>query len=377
MAARRVPLVAILVLLAGLVIVPVAGAATAVKASVRVEAAPYEVAPATTVRVSPTAVLTDSEGNVYKPGHASALGALAAGATLRGFGWEAAYGGDFVVNIGGFASLADFSNGWIYAVNGAGYPVVDVGAMSFKLRAGDRVVFAQYPDGTFTRSTKLLVVALEKRAYLPGEAVTMTVLGDDLTKVNSAADALRFKQVDGSGNPDPNKIETPDQFAPVADATLHVGTATYTTDAEGEVSFPATATPPYPLGNGGHAVWAEKAMDDTWTYVRSPRSLINVGPAPELSDVSANASFTRGVGRLTVHYTLSKAAMVRLVAKNGAGKVVYSSSKARTAGAGTTVWSGRNNTGAWVAAGTYDCTLSAKDAWGRTSASVPLTVKVK
>lgn len=377
MATRRILMATVLVLLSGLALAPAAGAATPVKATVRVEAAPYEVAPATKVSVSPSAVLTDSEGNVYRPGHASALGALAGAAKARGFGWEAGYGGDFIVNIGGFTSLPDFSNGWIYAVNGAGYPPVDVGAMSFKLRAGDKVVFAQYPDGTFTVGTKLLIVRFEKRAYLPGEAITMTVVGDDLAKVNSAADAIRFGQVDGQGNPDPTKIETSTQFAPIDGATLHIGVDTYTTDAQGEVTIPAAPQPPYALTGGTYTVWAEKAMDSTWAYVRSARSQINIGLAPQLSSVKANASFTRGVGRLTVRYVLSKGATVRLVVKNGSGKVVYTRSKAHAAGSGTTTWAGKTTGGHRVPAGTYSCTLGATDRWGRTSGVVAFNVKVR
>jgi hypothetical protein len=377
MAPRTILMATVFVLLAGLALVPAAGAATSVKATVRVEAAPYEVAPATSVSVSPSAVLTDSAGNVYKPGHASALGALASAAKARGFSWEAASAGDFITNIAGFTSLPDYSNGWVYAVNGAGYPPVDVSAKAFRLRTGDKVVFAQYPDGTFTVGTKLLVVRFEKRAYLPGEGITITVVGDDLAKVNSNADAIRFGQVDGQGNPDPSKIETSTEFAPVAGATLHVGVDTYTTDAQGEVTVPAAPQPPYALTGGTYTVWAEKVMDSTWAYVRSPRSQINIGLAPQLSSVKANASFTRGPGRLTVRYVLSKGATVRLVVKNGSGKVVYSSSKAHPPGSGTTTWSGKTNSGRWVPAGTYGCTLRATDRWGRTSGVVSFNVRVR
>ncbi len=64
--------------------------------------------------------------------------ALAAAGDARGFSFEAAYGGDFITIIAGFGALPDYSQGWIYAVNGAGYPVVDVGAYSFRLQKGDR-----------------------------------------------------------------------------------------------------------------------------------------------------------------------------------------------------------------------------------------------
>ena len=370
MATRTVLMAAILVLLAGLALAPAARAATTVTATVRVEAAPYEVAPTTNVTVSPSGVFTDSLGNVYKPGHASALGALAGAAKARGLSWEAGYGGDFIVNIGGFTSLPDFSQGWIYAVNGAGYPVPALtdSAIAFKLRAGDKVLFAQYPDGTFTVGTKLLVVRFEKRGYLPGEAITITVLGDDLAKVNSAADATRF----GSGN-----IETPAQFAPVDGATVHIGVDTYVTDAQGKAKVPAASQPPFALTGGTYTVWAEKAMDSSFAYVRSPRSQIDIGFAPELSSVKTNASFTRGVGRLTVRYTLSKGATVRLVVKNSSGKVVYTNSSTHMTGPGITTWSGKTKSGSLVSAGTYSCTLAATDRWGRTSAEVPFTVEVK
>ena len=119
------------------------------KAQVRVEASAYPIASPTSLIFDWTKTFYDTAGNPYHPGHASALGALAAAARAKGFSWEATSGGNFVTEIGGFSSLADGSYGWIFAVNGAGWPVFEDSALAFNLKAGDSVLFTQMPDWTW------------------------------------------------------------------------------------------------------------------------------------------------------------------------------------------------------------------------------------
>ena len=252
----------LLVVVASIVAACLAPAAWAVNASVRVEASSETVAPKTTVTVGTAPTFYDSSGNPYVTKKPNALAALAAAADTRDFTWEAAYAGSFVTNIGGFTSLPDYSEGWTYSVNGAGYPIVDVAAIDFSLAKGDRILWAQDPDATFTLGSVALVVRTDKTAYTTGEPLTITVVADDLGKVNSQADYDRHELSD------PSLLETPDEFAPVADATVHVGSATYTTAADGTVTI---ASP----DAGTTRIWAEKAMDSTRWYIRSSQDLVN------------------------------------------------------------------------------------------------------
>ena len=200
MAPRTLLVATILALLAGLAVVPVAAAATAVKASVRVEASTFQIAPATAVSVPASGTVVDSVGNGYPYSKANALAALARAADLRAFSFETlTFGGEPYVN----AIMGQTS--WMYAVNGAGFPNIDVGAFSFALLDRDRVVFYQSP--TFTPDTMLLQVRVSPTSGLtPGQTATFTVVGDALSKPNSAADAQRF-------GVDPATVVGPGAFA--------------------------------------------------------------------------------------------------------------------------------------------------------------------
>jgi hypothetical protein len=355
-ARARVLLAATLALLVGLVAAP---SALAVTATVRVEAAPFTVAPPTRVDVSPTARFFDGLGNPYRPGYASALGALAAAGAARGFTFEAAYGGDFVTNIAGFAALPDFSQGWVYAVNGAGYPIVDVGAYSFALQKGDRVLFTQYPDGTFTHGTKALQVRIAEKALVTGEPLVVTVVGDDLAKANTSADATRF----GVGE---DSVERAAAFAPVAGAVVHVGTATYASDASGIVTI---AEPPA----GTSRVWAERDMDAGFAYVRSTQSLVNVAEPLALSDLTVTPQrFTPG-HTVTIGVLLSRSATVKYTVRSQGGRLIAALSRRVAGGPVTLHWDGRTAAGRAVRPGTYTIRVTAVDAWGRTATPLSTT----
>ena len=290
MAPRTVLLATILVLLAGLTIVPAASAA--VKASIRVEASAYQVAPWTAVSVPSTGSITDSAtpANTYPVTHASALGALAKVAQPKGFTFVTGFGGDYVSAIAGLDS-------WMYAVNGAGFPNIDVGAFTFTLLAGDKVVFYQSP--VFTPDSYLLAVRVApSKALLPGQAATFTVVGDALSAPNSNADADRFKV-------SPSTVVAPAAFPAITGATLHIGNQVYVDGADGDALDGTITVDAVPAGTTG--VWAEKATDAQFTYVRSTRVLVNVSVAPKLSRVVARPNpFVPGVDAVHVAFDLSE-----------------------------------------------------------------------
>jgi FlgD Ig-like domain len=365
-ARARALLAAILALLVGLLVAP---SALAVTATVRVEAAPFTVAPLTKVDVSPTARFFDASGTPYrsfyiKDGktvfYASALGALAAAGERRGFSFEAAYGGDFITNIAGFGALPDYSQGWIYAVNGAGYPVVDVGALSFALHRGDSVLFTQYPDGAFAHGTKALYTRLTKTVLTTGEALTITVVGDDLAKANSAVDATRF----GVGA---DAVETSSQFAPVEGALVHVGTASYVSDANGVVTV---VTPPA----GTSRVWAERDMDASFAYVRSPQRLVNVADPLVLSGLTVTPRTFSPGQRVSIKFAVSRSATVKYTVRTKAGRLIAALSRRVAGGSVTMRWDGRTGAGRAVRPGTYTIRVTAVDTWGRTATPLRTTV---
>jgi len=305
MAPRTVLLATILALLASLAVVPVAAAATAVKASVRVEASAFQVAPATVVSVPASGTVVDSLGNSYAYSQANALAALARAADLRAFSFETlTFGGEPYVNtIMGQTS-------WMYAVNGAGYPNIDVGAFSCALIDDDSVVFYESP--TFTPDAMLLKVRVApSRGLLPGQAAIFKVVGDALGKPNSAGDAQRFAV-------DPGTVVGPGAFPAVTGATLHVGGRVYV-DGAGSDALDGKVTVG-DLPRGSYGVWAEKATDAEFTYVRAPRTTVNVAAVPVLSHVVVRPNpFVPGVNVVHVGFDLSKAAQVRLAVRSRAG----------------------------------------------------------
>lgn len=356
----------IIVALACLIAAAWAPAALAVNAGVRVEASSGTVAPATAVNVAAAPTFYDSDGNPYVTKKPNALAALAAAANARGFTWEAAYGGTFVTNIAGFASLPDWSEGWVFAVNGAGYPIVDVAAIAFPLKNGDQTLWAQSPDATFARGSVALVTAVDKVAYTSGEDLVITVKADDLAKVNSQADYDRYELTD------PTTLQTPAEFAPVEGAALHVGSATYTTAADGTV----TVTAP---DDGNYTIWAEKAMDDNTWYVRSPKTLVNVAAPLEMTGVSvASKSFLPGKQKPKVACTLSRAASLKLQVRNAKNKVVWSKTVRKGSGACSYSWNGKGTNGKYVPRrASYTMRITAVDTWGRTTATIKVTLKTR
>jgi hypothetical protein len=348
---RRILLAAALSCLLAGALAPVAAA---LQASVRVEASAETVAPRTTVSVVSAPLFFDSDGNPYATKKPNALAALAAASGLRDFTWEAQYGGTFVTGIAGYSSLPDWSEGWVYAVNGAGYPVIDVAAIDFSLASGDEVLWMQSPDNTFARGSVALVTEVSTTAGTVGDDLVVTVKADDLTKVDSQADYARY------GLSDPARLETPDEFAPVEGAVLHVGSATYTTPANGTVTVAAPAA-------GDYRIWAEKEMDATTWYVRSPKTVSNFAPALALTDIAISpASFRPGAQRPRVSFTLSRAADLKLQVRNAKNRTVWSKTVREAAGPGTFTWNGKGTSGALVPRrAAYTLRVSAVDSWGR------------
>lgn len=362
MSCRRLLLVAAIACLAA---AGFAQNALAVGVNVRVEASSETVAPVTAVNVG-TATFYDSSGTPYATATPNALAALAKTADARGFTWEASYAGSFVNNIAGFTSLADWSQGWIFAVNGVGYPLIDVSAIDFPLATGDDILWAQTPDSTFARGSCALVVETGKTAFTTGDTLTVTVLADDLAKVDSQADYDRY------GLSDETLLETPEEFATVAGATVHVGSATYTTGDDGTVTI---ASP----NSGTSRIWAEKDMDATTVYFRSEQALVNVADELALSDVSvAPATFLPGTQKPKISYTLSRAARVVIQVRTSANKTVWAKTLRRGEGTGSYTWNGRTQAGAYVKRhATYAMRVRAVDTWGRTTAWSTLTLKTR
>lgn len=356
----------LLVVVASIVAACLAPAAWAVNASVRVEASSETVAPKTTVTVGTAPTFYDSSGNPYVTKKPNALAALAAAADTRDFTWEAAYAGSFVTNIGGFTSLPDYSEGWTYSVNGAGYPIVDVAAIDFSLAKGDRILWAQDPDATFTLGSVALVVRTDKTAYTTGEPLTITVVADDLGKVNSQADYDRHELSD------PSLLETPDEFAPVADATVHVGSATYTTAADGTVTI---ASP----DAGTTRIWAEKAMDSTRWYIRSSQDLVNYADTLTLTDISVTPTkFLPGTQKPKLSFTLSRAASVVIQVRNAKNETVWSTTIRRGDGTSSYTWNGRTEGGKLVPRhARYTMRVRAVDTWGRSTALTTISLTTR
>jgi hypothetical protein len=330
------------------------------KALVRVVAATYVVAPWTRVSVPSSGTITDSLGNSYAADHASALGALAAAADRRGFTFETGYGGDYVSAIDGLPS-------WMYAVNGAGYPNIDVGAFTFHLRNNDRVVFYQSP--TFTPDTQLLDVHVKPLPSAgPGPAlIKVTVRGDALSAPNSVADAKRFGVSAAT-------VVAPKDFPLVTGATIHVGSNTYVDGANGD-ALDGSVTVAEPAFQGSFNVWAEKATDADLTYVRSNPVKFPPGAPPAVHKLAARPNpYTPGSGKVHVSFTLSAPATVSLAVLTtgpGGGTEVASLTNGFAAGHQTLVWNGQA-TGGLVAGTRYRLVVTATDIYGRSGSASTL-----
>ena len=247
-----------------LVALVAAPAAYALRTSVRAEGATFQVMPTTIVTMpAQRQAVTDTAGHTFTntqlPG-ATAADALYWATQQRGVTWDfgVASFGLFINSIGGqSADATTFADWWEVTVNGFA-PSLGVGGLPAK--AGDRYVLFQNPDAGYPpHGGRLLVLRVSALVVKKGRALKIAVVGDDLAKANSAADAKRFGVT---------KIETPAQFQAVAGATLHVGNRVYA------LSGSSVTIKDLPVG--AFALWAEKAMDASWVYARSVKTIVHV-----------------------------------------------------------------------------------------------------
>ena len=250
-------------LLAALAIVPAAYALT-LKVSVRAEGADYQVIPTSAITMSAKSqAVTDTAGHSYKNNDvatATAVNALYWATDQCGVAWDFGVGsyGLFINSIAGLAAdPTTFANWWEFTVNGF---APSLGAGSLPAEAGDSYVFFQNPDAGYPAlGGKLLVLRVSSAVVKKGHALKITVLGDDLAKVNSAADAKRFGVT---------AIEKPAHFKAVSAATLHVGNRVYA------LTGSSLTIKNLPVGTS--AIWAEKAMDTSFVYARSVKTTVRV-----------------------------------------------------------------------------------------------------
>lgn len=338
---------------ATVVLLCAAPAAFAVRASVRVEGADRQLIPATWVSVpADGGTAVDTAGHSYTTSFATPLLAADIAASRCGIPWGFTEYAGMGVFIDSFADLVmdptTYANWWEFVVNGYNAPL---GVVGFSTYPDDRYLFFQNPDGGYPpHGARVLVVrATPARGVAPGTALTLSVVGDDVAKVNSQADASRFETTD---------IETPSQFQPVSGATLHVGTRVYPLTGD---SITIADLP-----RGSFAVWAEKAMDDACVYARSSAMTVDVHPAPSISSLGVRPHrFSHGHA-LAVDFRLSRAARVRLTIRNAAGTRLASRTvDYRAGGAKTIIWSGRTARRLGAA---ITVAVRATDDWGRSSA---------
>ena len=371
MGARRLIVLAVLVLFASLVAVPAALAVTTTPppvlhatVTVRVEGTSRTVAPRTAVNVPWNATIVDTDGTTIVSTQCNALAALALAANLRGFTYDynTSYGAPFLTTIGGLTfDPVDYSNGWTYMINGVGYPVLDMGVYDAPIKPGDAIVYAQNPDPSFARGVKLLKVRVTPGvATLPGNPVTIAVVGDDVAKANSSAEATRWGA---------STIETPAQFAAAAGATIHVGSRVYVDGAGSDTADGAITVSDLPKGT--YSVWAEMPMDANFSYVLSTPVRINVDAAPRFVVAKTTALAGARGARLHAYFRVSKAATVTLVVLDRAGRRLDAVSCKVTALTAYGLTSRRLPSGMYVRT-----RLVARDAWGRAVATPLVGVRL-
>ena len=247
-----------------LVALAIAPAAYALRTSVRAEGTTYQVMPTTVIDMSAKRqAVTDTTGHSYTNKGvptATAANAVYWATQKRGVTWDFSVSsyGLFINSIGGLsADPTTFANWWEVTVNGFA-PSLGVGSLPAK--AGDRYVLFQNPDAGYPpHGGKLLVVRVSALVLKKGRALKIKVVGDDLAKANSAADAKRFGAT---------TIETPAHFRTVARATLHVGNRVY--------ALTGSSVTIKNLPVGTFALWAEKAMGTSWVYVHSVKTIVRV-----------------------------------------------------------------------------------------------------
>lgn len=264
---RKKALLTLTAALAMIVVLLVAVApAWAVTVTVRAQGLSGEVTPPIQVDVPDNLTVVDSAGATINCGAANPLGALYQASLTRGFTFVTAGGGAFLNSIAGLGGPPNWASWWLYAVNGC---IPMVGMLDWQLQAGDEILFFEAGGDPMAPWVDKVLMITGPRAAAAGHSVTLTVVGDDLGKANSAADAPRF------GLDPTTDVEEPAAFVPVAGATVHVAGSTYVTDDQGRVTIPT-------LPVGTHPVWAEKAFDEDWQYIAGPGGLTITG---EFADV--------------------------------------------------------------------------------------------
>ena len=160
---------------------------------------------------------------------------------------------------------------------------------SSPLKKDDRVVFTQNPDATFSAAPSCCACASTPgRAVKPGEVLTITVLGDDVAKANSAAEATRYG-LDPVADPE---VVEDRPSSPLSSAPRSMSAAGCTSTAPPATS--STASRAGDLPKGTYGVWAEMAMDAaTPTCVSGLSVQRRLRPAPH--NVVGSATLTAAV----------------------------------------------------------------------------------
>jgi hypothetical protein len=269
-----------LVVLGALVLLALfATGAQAMTLQTRVQAVDQEVCPYITTEVSANTQVPLTGGGVFTCQVANPLAALYLSSLGGGFSCEVSQSdfGVFVDKIAGYGDPVAWSNWWLFAVNGYMSPL---GASSFEAQDGDQFLWMNVPS-TAPWNNMALVVNGPTTVAL-GQTSSFTVVGDDLGKVNSQADATRFG-LDASA-----VVETPAQFAALSGATVHVGATEQTADAAGQVTVAG-------LVPGAYPIWAEKAYDANFFYVSSTQAATYTVP---FSDVPAGNPYYAAIHQI-------------------------------------------------------------------------------
>lgn len=369
MVRRSIPPIVLLILLVALATASAAFAdvlpstTTEVKPSVRVEALSHTVAPATTVPVPLTSIVKDTlwistsgaSGASALFTEPMAVVALAKAADRRAFTFD---GIAFVNSIAGLGGPPSFATWWLYQVNGWS---PDVGAADLAVTTGDKVVFFECSSEA-PWVNKQLVATASPRGVRPGEPITFRVREDDLAKFNDLTSFERW-------GPDPDGMTEEEIAAYIerlvdsplsAGATLHVGSRVYELGAPEYEDGVITLTD---LPRGTYSVWAEKAWDAEYNYVRSAETLIDVGPGASLTRIAVTPNPYSAGRVMRVSFLLSKKATVGMRIYNTRGERV-AVVKARTLYAGTRVltWDGARSAPLTTR---LTIRLKAVDTWGR------------
>lgn len=358
MKAHRILVVTLAAALATLVL---ASAALATPTTVRLEGAALTVMPQTTVNEGASGgTYSDSAGDEFTTTRATAFGAIALATEATSTVWDFSVSPSLGVFVNSFSGLGmdpvTFADWWQFSVNGYSPPV---GVASLNSVENDSYLLFQNSDSSYPpRAASALVLSGSSSTLLPGQALTLKVAGDDLNKVNSQADATRFDVAD------PALIETPAQFTAVTGSTVYVdGKARAVTGSELTLSN---------LSNGTHAIWAEKAMDATTLYVRSPRLTVNVGEAPVITTAGSKPKKASTKKTLRAYVHLSKAGTVSYTMKTASGKKLASGKLTfARAGSKAVVWPGRTSL---KLGSRITISYTGVDNWGREAKPVSMRI---